>query len=217
MRRTNLIPQTLLSAQSRLTFKTQGEYALFLILISIFSLFLVLEVFQVLGIGIFAYQIKMQNNKLTSLKKQLSENNKIREDFEKQIKGWRERTKETEAKIAFLESEVGQDVVWSGVLAKLNSFLPARLWLVNLYLSKDLITIKGNTYDNLLISTFISNLSSANLFSDINLGYVRKNRIKAGADSLSEREIIEFEITARLIGIEPKEALGGTSKEGREK
>ncbi|MEK6715044.1 MAG: PilN domain-containing protein [Candidatus Omnitrophota bacterium] len=199
MRRTNLIPQSLLRAQSRFTFQTQGEYFFFILCLVIFSFFLVLEIVQLTGIGIFAYQIKTKNNRLAQLSAQLSENSKARENIEAQLKSWRDKSRQTKERITFLENEVRQDLAWSAILEKLNSLVPARLWLVKLSLGKDLIKLKGNTYDNLLISTFISGLSNSNLFTDITLVYAQKNKLKEGSDGEAGREVIEFEITCRLM------------------
>lgn len=211
MRRINLIPQPLLRAQSRFTFQTQGEYFFFIICLVIFSLFLVLEIVQLTGIGIFAYQIKTRNNRLALLSRQLSENSKARENIEAQLKSWRDKSTQAKERITFLENEVRQDLAWSAILEKLNSLVPARLWLVKLSLGKDLIKLKGNTYDNLLISTFISELSNSNVFTDITLAYAQKNKLKESIDGEASREVIEFEITCRLM--KQSFAQGGSSKE----
>ncbi|MDP1853541.1 MAG: PilN domain-containing protein [Candidatus Omnitrophota bacterium] len=217
MRRTNLIPQALLSAQSRFTFKTQLEYSLFIGGVVILALFVTLEIFQLIGIGIFAYQAKLGNNKLISLTRELRENTKARENVEAQIKSWRDKAAQTKERMAFLEEEVKGGILWSGVLEKLNSFVPARLWLIKLSLGKDIIKIKGNTYDNLLISTFISNLSNSEFFTEIALNYAQKSKLKEGVDGEGGREVIEFEITCRMKGIGVKQNNLSDDKEATEK
>lgn len=217
MRRTNLIPQSLLSAQSRFTFKTQLEYSLFIGGVVIMAIFIILEIFQLVGLGIFAYQEKLRSDKLISLTRALQENTKVRENVEAQIKSWRDKTAQAKERMAFLEEEIKGDVIWSGVLEKLNGFVPARLWLIKLSLGKDIIKIKGNTYDNLLISTFMSNLSNSEFFTDITLNYAQKSKSKEGVDGESGRDVIEFEITCRMKGIaSAKNNLPG-DKEAMEK
>lgn len=217
MRRTNLIPQSLLSAQSRFAFKTQLEYSLFIGGVVILAVFITLEISQLVGIGIFAYQAKLRNNKLTFLTRDLRENTKVRENVEAQIKSWRDKTAQAKERIAFLEEEVRGDILWSSVLEKLNGFVPARLWLVKLSLGKDIIKIKGNTYDNLLISTFISNLANSEFFTEIALNYAQKSKIKEGVDGEGGREVIEFEITCRMKTIAPAQDNLSNDKEAIEK
>lgn len=205
MHRTNLISEDLISGQSRITFKTQADYLLFLAFVAIICIFVAILIFQLIGIGIFAYQVKVRGSKSAAITKSLEENKRVNENLASQIQNWQDKTNQLEQRINFLKEEIAQDILWSQVLEKLNSFIPARLWLVKLSLEKEAIIIKGNTYDNLLISTFISNLSTSDIFTNTNLNYTRKKKAKR-SDNLG-REVIEFEITCQLIIREPQESL----------
>lgn len=198
MRRTNLIPQEMLSMQSRFTFKTQSEYMFFIASVALFAILIVLEIFQLFGIGIFNLQINARDRRLSYLSRQLSENTRLKESIDAQVNGWRGKASQSKDRITFLENEVKQNFAWSSVLEKLNRLIPSRLWLTKLSLSEEVVKIKGETYDNLLISNFITYLSDSGSFGDMTLDYAQKKKTKDGAGNFAEREVIEFEITCRL-------------------
>lgn len=219
MRRTNLIPQALFNAQSRFTFRTRGEYYFFLICVSIFSLFFILEIFYLFGIGFFSYQNKYYNNRLVVLTRQLNENTKARENIGSQIKNWRQKVNLIKEKTEFLKKETKQDIRWSEILEKINNLKPPRLWLVKLSLTKDMIKLKGNTEDNLLISTFISNLSNSGFFTGVTLNYTQKIKMGESIEGAGAPEVIEFGIDCQFVGApgheapdEPGKALDGENK-----
>lgn len=198
MRRTNLIPNEVARMQSRFTFKTQSDYLLFVASTAIVVICLAVSILQLAGIGIFTYKAKTAKQKLASVVRSLEENKKSRDNLDKQIKGWQEKTAQAEKRIAFLNETMTQDVAWSKVLEKINTLVPPRLWLVKLYLSPEAIKIKGNTYDNVLISAFISNLSESGAFGDINLNYTQKKKSKQESAGALAEEVVEFELFCRL-------------------
>ncbi len=202
MRRTNLIPADL-AVHSRFTFKTQFDYLLFLSAVVMFTFFLLILIFQLIGIGFFTFQGKIQARKVASITGALSENKRIKKNLAGQIEGWQEKAALAKERVVYLKEAMEQDILWSRVLEKLNSFVPARLWMKKLSLDKKLITIKGNAYNNLLISTFMSNLSNSNFFTNVNLSYIKKTKAKTSkkdeAKVGGDREVIEFEIACRLL------------------
>ena len=202
MRRTNLIPADL-AVHSRFTFKTQFDYLLFLSAVVMFTFFLLILIFQLIGIGFFTFQGKIQARKVASITGALSENKRIKKNLAGQIEGWQEKAALAKERVVYLKEAMEQDILWSRVLEKLNSFVPARLWMKKLSLDKKLITIKGNAYNNLLISTFMSNLSNSNFFTNVNLSYIKKTKAKTSkkdeAKVGGDREVIEFEIACRIL------------------
>lgn len=199
MRRTNLIPNEVISRQTRFTFKTQSDYLLFLAFVIATAVFIVVFLFQLINRGILSYQVGSDSKRLQHSSQLLEKNKKSKEELDVKIKNWQEKTKQAQDRIVFLDEAVTQDIAWSNILEKLNTLIPARLWLVKLSLSADLIKIKGNTYDNLLISTFISNLANSGSFSDINLNYTQKKKLRQEPESAISEEVMEFELTCKLI------------------
>ena len=202
MRRTNLIPDDL-ALNSRFTFKARFEYRLFLLAVIMFALFLFISIFQLIGISSFTFRVKAQNRKITSIAGALIENKRVEKNLASQIKGWQEKTALAKERAAYLKETMERGILWSEVLSKLNSLVPPRLWMRELSLGKKLITIKGNAYDNLLISTFMSNLSNSGFFTNVDLSYTRKIKEttlkKDDAKVEQDKGIIEFEIACRLL------------------
>ncbi|PIQ88306.1 MAG: hypothetical protein COV72_08345 [Candidatus Omnitrophica bacterium CG11_big_fil_rev_8_21_14_0_20_42_13] len=199
MHRTNLMSDDLTSGQSPFSFKTQFDYIMFLSFVVAICLFVAITIFQLITIGYYSYRVKQSSSELSSLSQRLSENRRVGDNISAQINSWQQKSKEAETRIEFLDKELKTNVAWSGVLEKLNDLLPARLWMVKLSLSEELIAIRGNTYANVLITTFISNLFHSGVFTDVNLSYAKKKRSQQVLEGIAEPEIIEFELTCRLI------------------
>ncbi|OIO37977.1 MAG: hypothetical protein AUJ75_03445 [Candidatus Omnitrophica bacterium CG1_02_49_10] len=105
-----------------------------------------------------------------------------------------EKNKNLQNKIEFLARERVDKVNWPRILTAINANLPKDVWINKMILSqRDESRVAGSTYNNALVSSFLSNLESSPHFDRVKFNYTEKAE-------LDGRNIVNFELAFTLSG-----------------
>lgn len=111
------------------------------------------------------------------------------------------QTKAIEARLSVLRTVSVDRIAWAKLLAKLSHLVPQKLWINKVSMNKDMVTLAGVTFDNSIVSNFMSRLDASGYFKDTNFNYTQKSKI-------DEKPVISFEITTCIVS---DKALRGAS------
>lgn len=96
-----------------------------------------------------------------------------------------------ESKCLLLEEAKKGGIKWTPVLIRLSRLVPEQIWINEISLNKDLISLRGTTFDNSLISRFMVALENEGYFKDTSFNYTQKAK-------LDDTGVINFEVTTHL-------------------
>ncbi len=87
-------------------------------------------------------------------------------------------------------------IAWAEALAALSVLVPEDLWINKMTLNRELITVVGTTFDNAIVSRFMSDLDASGYFRGTSFNYTQKEEPRG-------KSVLNFEVTTHIV---PEEA-----------
>lgn len=142
-------------------------------------------------------QIDYKEQQLRTMKTELAALEKVI----KEVKDLEKDKKIVEDRIQVIEGLIKNQTHLSRILGEYSASLLDEVWIDNLSLSANqTFDFTANTYNNYLIAKYMVNLKDDPTFDNIELGYVRKSKIK---EEDKDIEIVNFKLSGLFI---PKRA-----------
>lgn len=113
-------------------------------------------------------------------------------DLRRQRQGVEKETGSIAGKLNMLKAIRAQDIAWASILERLSRLLPDNLWVNKVVLNNDSVTIVGATFDNSIVSKFMSGLDDSGYFKDTGFTYTKKTE-------MGDRPVIDFEVNTHLV------------------
>ena len=131
-------------------------------------------------------QLKTMNTELTALEKII-----------KEVKNLEEDKKMVEERVQVIEGLINNQARLSRILGEYSASLLDEVWIDNLSLNANQnFDFTANTYNNYLIAKYMVTLKDDPTFDNIELGYVRKSKIK---EEDTDVEIVNFKLSGLFI------------------
>jgi len=131
-------------------------------------------------------QLKMMKTELAALEKVI-----------KEVKDLEKDKKMVESRIEVIEGLIKNQAHLSRILGEYSASLMDEVWIDNLSLSANqTIDFTANTYNNYLVAKYMVTLKDDPTFDNIELGYVRKSKIKEEDEDI---EIVNFKLSGLFI------------------
>jgi Tfp pilus assembly protein PilN len=193
MKRINLIPEevkkvTLLKWLKSLYFGP-GISRLLLLGISIFVIFNLYISYSLLHNKV---AIALGKSKVSKMVEKMTEAQNAAAKIKIQMEQVVRESKYTQDKLDVLMEARTDKIAWAGILERLSKLLPENLWVNKVVMNDKTITIDGVTFDNEVVSKFMSELDKSGYFHQTGFNYTRKSE-------LSGRAVIEFEVVTHLV------------------
>jgi len=142
-------------------------------------------------------QIDYKEQQLTTMKAELA----ALENVIKEVKNLEKDKKMVEERIQVIEGLINNQAHLSRILGEYSASLLNEVWIDNLSLSANqTFNFTASTYNNYLIAKYMVTLKDDPTFDNIELGYVRKTKIK---EEDTDVEIVNFTLSGLFI---PKRA-----------
>jgi len=129
--------------------------------------------------------------KIQQLRKDLAESRKTYELLVKERKDIEEEARIIERRFSLLRQAEANKSRWAPILVRLSELIPERLWIRDIKLDRELITIGGTTFDNEIVSRFMERLDKSEYFRDTGFNYTQKKQLDNGA-------VINFEVITHV-------------------
>ena len=115
----------------------------------------------------------------------------------KEVKNLEKDKKMVEERIQVIEGLINNQAHLSRILGEYSASLLDEVWIDNLSLSANqAFDFTANTYNNYLIAKYMVTLKDDPTFDNIELGYVRKSKIK---EEDTDVEIVNFKLSGLFI------------------
>jgi len=138
-------------------------------------------------------QIDVKEQQLKTMKTELAALEKVI----KEVKDLEKDKKMVEERIQVIESLFKNQTHLSRILGEYSASLMDEVWIDNLSLSANqTFDFTANTYNNYLIAKYMVTLKDDPTFDNIELGYVRKGKIK---EEDRDVEIVNFKLSGLFI------------------
>jgi len=138
-------------------------------------------------------QIDYKEQTLKMMKIELA----VLEKIIKEVKDLEKDKKMVEERIQVIEGLINNQAHLSRILGECSASLLNEVWIDNLSLSANqTFDFTANTYNNYLIAKYMVTLKDDPTFDNIELGYVRKNKIK---EEDIDVEIVNFRLSGLFI------------------
>ncbi|HBY56441.1 MAG TPA: hypothetical protein DEG96_01030 [Candidatus Atribacteria bacterium] len=138
-------------------------------------------------------QIDFKEQQLKIMKSELAEIEKII----KEVKDLKKDKKIIEDRIAVIQGLINNQSHLSRILGEFSASILDEVWIDNLNLSANqTFDFTANTFNNYLIAKYMVTLKNDPTFDNIELGYVRKNKIK---EEDRDVEIVNFKLSGIFI------------------
>ena len=139
------------------------------------------------------FQIDYKEQTLKTMKTELAALEKII----KEVKDLEKDKKMVEERIEVIEGLINNQAHLSRILGEYSASLLDEVWIDNLSLSANqTFDFAANTYNNYLIAKYMVTLKDDPTFDNIELGYVRKSKIK---EEDTDVEIVNFRLSGLFI------------------
>jgi len=172
-------------------YKEKEKFSIRRILIILFIVLLVfgttyLYYYLELQIDYKEQQLKIMKNELAALEKII-----------KEVKNLERDKKMVEERIEVIEGLINNQAHLSRILGEYSASLMDEVWIDSLSLSANqTFDFTANTFNNYLIAKYMVTLKDEPTFDNIELGYVRKNKVK---EEEIEIEIVNFRLSGIFI------------------
>ena len=174
-----------------LEYKEKEKFSIRRILIILFVIFLIfgsayLYFFLELQIDYKEQELKTMKSELASIEKVIQE-----------VKNLENDKKMIEERINIIQGLIDNQSHLSRILGEYSASLLDEVWVDNLSLSANQTFIfTANTFNNYLIAKYMVTLKDNPTFDNIDLGYVRKSKVK---EEETEVEIVNFGLSGIFI------------------
>ncbi len=157
-------------------------------------LFIVLLAF---GTAYLYYYLELQIDYKEQTLKMMKIELAVLEKIIKEVKDLEKDKKMVEERIEVIEGLINNQAHLSRILGECSASLLNEVWIDNLSLSANqTFDFTANTYNNYLIAKYMVTLKDDPTFDNIELGYVRKNKIK---EEDIDVEIVNFRLSGLFI------------------
>lgn len=130
--------------------------------------------------------IQAKQTELSSLKRKMSQT----QDLEKQIRELQAQEENLGKKLTAVKEAISEKRSPAPILLYIAKNIPNSLWLRELDLDKDIMTIKGDSLDYISIGNFVNSMKSSVFIKDANI--TETNNVVRDAD---KRRVVEtFEV-----------------------
>lgn len=111
-------------------------------------------------------QVNAVQSELSSLKRKVSQT----QDFEKQIKDLKAQEESLGQKLQAVKQAISEKKNPAPLLLYIAKNVPSELWINELTIEDDTMSIKGEAYDYTSIGNFVNNLRSSVFIKEANIG-----------------------------------------------
>jgi len=138
-------------------------------------------------------QIDYKEQELKTMKSELASIEKVI----KEVKNLEKDKKIIEERINIIQGLIDNQSHLSRILGEFSAVILDEVWVDNLSLSANqMFDFTANTFNNYLIAKYMVALKNDNTFENIDLGYVRKSKIK---EEDIDVEIVNFKLSGIFI------------------
>jgi Tfp pilus assembly protein PilN len=150
-----------------------------------------------LGTAYLYYYLELQIDYKEQTLKMMKIELAVLEKIIKEVKDLEKDKKMVEERIEVIEGLINNQAHLSRILGECSASLLNEVWIDNLSLSANqTFDFTANTYNNYLIAKYMVTLKDDPTFDNIELGYVRKNKIK---EEDIDVEIVNFRLSGLFI------------------
>jgi len=150
-----------------------------------------------LGTAYLYYYLELQIDYKEQTLKMMKIELAVLEKIIKEVKDLEKDKKMVEERIQVIEGLINNQAHLSRILGECSASLLNEVWIDNLSLSANqTFDFTANTYNNYLIAKYMVTLKDDPTFDNIELGYVRKNKIK---EEDIDVEIVNFRLSGLFI------------------
>ena len=193
MKRINLIPEEAKKLTPKLWLKKRllKSRALKVIVLAIILLFAI-NMWQASSILRHKHAIASGKKKIAELRIKLTQSKEAAIEVKKEKGTVDDEIKRVAQKFGLLRKIQGRKSAWTIVLTRLSEIVPQNLWINNINMDKELITIVGTTFDNEIVSKFMEQLDESEYFEKTSFNYTQKKEF-------NDKPVIGFEVTTHAI------------------
>ena len=150
-----------------------------------------------LGTAYLYYYLELQIDYKEQTLKMMKIELAILEKIIKEVKDLEKDKKMVEERIQVIEGLINNQARLSRILGEYSASLLNEVWIDNLSLSANqTFDFTANSYNNYLIAKYMVTLKDDPTFDNIELGYVRKSKIK---EEDTDVEIVNFKLSGLFI------------------
>ena len=150
-----------------------------------------------LGTAYLYYYLELQIDYKEQTLKMMKIELAVLEKIIKEVKDLEKDKKMVEERIEVIEGLINNQAHLSRILGEYSASLLNEVWIDSLSLSANqTFDFTANTYNNYLIAKYMVTLKDDPTFDNIELGYVRKNKIK---EEDIDVEIVNFRLSGLFI------------------
>ncbi len=172
-------------------YKEKEKFNIIRVLVILFVVLLAL------GSAYLYYYLELQIDYKEQTLKMMKIELAVLEKIIKEVKDLEKDKKMVEERIQVIEGLINTQAHLSRILGEYSASLRDEVWIDNLSLSANqTFDFTANTYNNYLIAKYMVTLKDDPTFDNIELGYVRKNKIK---EEDIDVEIVNFRLSGLFI------------------
>ena len=172
-------------------YKEKEKFNIIRVLIILFVVLLAL------GTAYLYYYLELQIDYKEQTLKMMKIELAVLEKIIKEVKDLEKDKKMVEERIEVIEGLINNQAHLSRILGEYSASLLNEVWIDSLSLSANqTFDFTANTYNNYLIAKYMVTLKDDPTFDNIELGYVRKNKIK---EEDIDVEIVNFRLSGLFI------------------
>jgi Tfp pilus assembly protein PilN len=159
--------------------------------------FIFINLWQATSLLRYKFAVRQSKKNIAKLQLKLTQSQNAYAQIKSQRQEIDKETRRIEEKFKILQQAQGERIAWAKVLAHLSELVPQDLWIDKVTLNKDLVTLAGTTFDNVIVSRFMARLDESDYFKDTSFNYTQKAK-------LTDKPVINFEITTHIV---PEKAI----------
>lgn len=146
---------------------------------------------QVIKINQYNKDVALKKKRVRMLESSLDEKKASYEQIVKELDNVALNKKIVTERIGLLANKSSKGKAVSKVLTTISALIPEEIWLKKIVINGDIISIKGETYDNIVVGSFMKKLDDDNIFEKTDFKYIQK--VETDLNSF-----IDFEITSQI-------------------
>jgi len=154
-------------------------------------IFIFVNLWQVSSFLRYKFAIIQGEKNLAKLQENLIQTQQIYSQIKNQRQEIDKEIGRIEEKFRTLQQQKQEMLAWAQILTEISELLPEDLWINKIRLNKELVTLSGATFDNVIVSDFMAKIDESNYFQETSFNYTQKSK-------LQEKPVINFEITTLI-------------------
>lgn len=193
MKRINLIPQEAkkITPNKWLKFyllKTRTRRIIAMAVVG----FVLFNLWQATSLLRYRFAITQAKKNISRLQVKLSQSQSVFSQIKTQRDEVDRETKRLEEKFRILQQAQAESMNFAKVMTRLSALIPQDLWISKVKFNDDLLTLVGTTFDNTIVSRFMSELDKSQYFKETSFTYTQKAKV-------NDKPVINFEVYTHAV------------------